>query len=948
MGNSRGFRFTVVIVAYGLILFILPLALSSLQAAPLAYTTSFVYDARGNPTSTTDPLGKVTSRIYDASGNVLSITDANGSTTSFSYDAYSNPTQTKDPLGNIKNTTYDVAGRKLSETDANGNVTSYAYDANDNLLSITDAIGHVQSFTYDANNNKTSMTDRNGHTTYYAYDEDDNLISTTDAFAGLTSYTYDALDRKNATTDALGNVTSSTIDLVGNVTGMKDAEGRISSFTYDANGNRLSASDPLGNATSYVYDALNRLTSTTDPLGNVQGKAYDFLGRAISETDANGHATQYQYDAMGRLSQVTEAGGQVTSYAYDPVGNKTAFTNARGKTTSYAYDAANRLISETDPDGNLKQYGYDGFGNLTGLHKPDGAVINYSYDTLNRMSGIAYPTGLPTTFRYDAAGNRTGMTDTLGTSSWGFDALNRMAAYSDPFGKVVQYAYDAIGNRTEITYPASFSVIYAYDKTGRMLSVTDWLGNTTGYQYDGAGRLISASNPNGSTTGYSYDVSSRLIGLLNSKADLSIISGYSYTLDGVGNQVAEVRNEPILTTLPTASFASTFDNDDRIKNAGSRTFTHDANGNRTAQTGTNGAVFKYDYANRLTSVSGATIYEYNGLGNRLTRAQAVVGTRYVLDIADILPNVIEETDAVGNAISYYVYGLGLVSKITPDGKIYTYHYDSRGSTIAISDSTGKIVNKYTYTPFGEMAGSSESITNPFCYAGKHGIMEEVNGLKFMRARYYDTETGRFLNKDLIQGSWRSPQELNRYTYVKNNPVIWIDATGLFSWSEAWSDTKQLFASVSEQIGKDIVKNTATSVTWAVKQGATSVPEVEGAIQGTLKETMGGRNVMTSLSKGIGGALAGILVEKTLDKIEGQADYVPHTSWLTLIPFGIGTDIREVLFRTHKAGGDLDCSSPVDAQFCREQQLEMQERGSLSTVFPEIPTTGGSAYQYYKK
>jgi RHS repeat-associated protein len=778
MGNIRGLRFTVVIAVCGLVLFILPIAISSVQADPLAYTTSFVYDSCGNPISTTDRLGNITTRTYDASGNVLSITDANGNTTSFSYDAYGNPTQVKDPLGNIKKATYDVAGRKLSETDANGNVTSYAYDANDNLLSITDALGHVQSFTYDANNNKISMTDRNAHTTYYAYDENDNLISTTDALGGLTSYTYDALDRKTAITDALGNVTRNTIDLVGNITGIKDAEGRISSLTYDANGNRTGTTDPLGNTASYIYDALNRLTSTIDPLANVQAKSYDFLGRVISETDANSHATLYQYDPMNRLLQVTEAGGQITSYVYDPVGNKTAFTNARGKTTSYAYDAANRLSSETDPDGNLKQYGYDDVGNLTSLQKPDSAVINYSYDALNRMSGIVYPTGIPTAFTYDAIGNRTGMTDSLGASSCVYDSLNRMIAYTDPFGKLVQHAYDATSNRTELTYPGSLPVIYAFDKTGRMLSVTDWLVNTTQYQYDGAGKLAEALNPNGSTAAYNYDASSRLIGLVTSKADLSVISGYSFTLDGVGNQVAENRNEPLLASLPTTSFTSTFDSDDRIQNAGSQTFTHDANGNRTSQTGTNAATFTYDYANRLTSVSGAILYGYNGLGNRLTRTDGVAETRYVLDVAATLPNVIAETDIGGSAISYYVYGLGLVSKITPDGKTYTYHFDSRGSTIAISDSTEKIVNKYAYTPFGEIAGSSESITNPFCYVGKYGIMEEGNGLKFMRARYYDAETGRFLNKDLVRGEVRKPQTLNRYVYALNNSVRMIDAKGL--------------------------------------------------------------------------------------------------------------------------------------------------------------------------
>ena len=100
----------------------------------------------------------------------------------------------------------------------------------------------------------------------------------------------------------------------------------------------------------------------------------------------------------------------------------------------------------------------------------------------------------------------------------------------------------------------------------------------------------------------------------------------------------------------------------------------------------------------------------------------------------------------------------------------------------MTDGTGQIVNEYSYGPHGERLNMVEGTLNPFGYVGRYGVMEEGNGLKFMRARYYDDTTGRFLNKDLIPGHVRNPQSLNRYAYVKNNPITRIDPLGLDSFT----------------------------------------------------------------------------------------------------------------------------------------------------------------------
>jgi len=216
---------------------------------------------------------------------------------------------------------------------------------------------------------------------------------------------------------------------------------------------------------------------------------------------------------------------------------------------------------------------------------------------------------------------------------------------------------------------------------------------------------------------------------------------------------------------------NTLNNDNRMLTAGSITLGYDNNGNLTTKTvGSDTTNYTWDYNNMLTQVTtggNSYAYRYDGLLNRVARIGNSVETRYVSGLA--------ETDVSGNITAYYVYGLGLISKITPSDQVYYYHYDGIGSTIGMSDSNGNMVNKYAYDEFGKVLNQEEAIPNPFKYVGQFGVMDEENGLFYMRARYYDPEVGRFISKDpigLLGG-------LNMFTYVGNNPVNLIDPEGKF-------------------------------------------------------------------------------------------------------------------------------------------------------------------------
>ncbi|AEG01995.1 RHS repeat-associated core domain-containing protein [Methylomonas methanica] len=107
------------------------------------------------------------------------------------------------------------------------------------------------------------------------------------------------------------------------------------------------------------------------------------------------------------------------------------------------------------------------------------------------------------------------------------------------------------------------------------------------------------------------------------------------------------------------------------------------------------------------------------------------------------------------------------------GQLYVYHFDGTGHTVAITDQSQHTVNTYAYDPYGKLMAQTETIQQPFKYAGQVGIQAEGNNLYYMRARYYDADTGRFISEDPIghQGG------LNLYAYVGGNPIMLVDPSG---------------------------------------------------------------------------------------------------------------------------------------------------------------------------
>ncbi|MFD2670652.1 RHS repeat-associated core domain-containing protein [Marinicrinis sediminis] len=99
--------------------------------------------------------------------------------------------------------------------------------------------------------------------------------------------------------------------------------------------------------------------------------------------------------------------------------------------------------------------------------------------------------------------------------------------------------------------------------------------------------------------------------------------------------------------------------------------------------------------------------------------------------------------------------------------------------------SGEIEYQYDYDIFGNPILTIETYSNAIRYAGE--FYDEETGLYYLRARYYNAYTGRFISEDSYWGEDTNPLSLNLYTYAHNDPIRYIDPSGHASEIPDWLD-----------------------------------------------------------------------------------------------------------------------------------------------------------------
>jgi RHS repeat-associated protein len=581
--------------------------------------------------------------------------------------------------------------------------------------------------------------------------------------------------------------------------------------------------DPAGRVTTFEYDLAGEVSKVTRPDGTSRQFMRDPLGRLTAQIDATGRTTQYVYDAADNLVQTVDPAGAVTQFLHDELHNLVAMTDANGHTRHWEYDAARRILATTLPSGATATMEYGAAGELTKYTNENGQAISYAYDDWGRPRQRTLPGGDVQSFDYTAGGRRAAVTTLLGTTSYAYDARGRLSAVTNADGLTIGYAYDAAGRLTARSVPSGVTA-YAYDALGRMTSVVDQAGLVTQYQYNPAGRLTHTLLPNGAEEAREYDLLDRLTHIEHSSPAEGLVGLFDLSLDAAGHRTQVVENVPgagrtvsyahdlahrltqETTSLPggggsavsygydavgnrtsrTEGGATTlyaYDVDDRLIQAGPRTYGYDAAGNATSIVDPAGAtLLGYNALHQLitlTTPDGTSAsYDYDVEGIRTRRVVDGVLTSYLVDSNAAFPDVLEER--VGGALAAsYTYGISRLARHAGGVADY-YHGDSTRSVRALTDATGAAGTFAEYDVFGRETGAAGDV-GTFRFQGEQRDPE--TGLYYLRARYYDPDTGRFLSRDSLLVEPANPSTYHPYVFANNDPATFSDPSGHYSLGE---------------------------------------------------------------------------------------------------------------------------------------------------------------------
>lgn len=775
-------------------------------------------------TKVSDPLGRSISFNYEtnrATGGyrLCRFTDANGNTTKYIYEDNSKVSTSKLltkiqlPKGNYIENEYD-ANRRLKNTVSGINgipTTQTAVTVNTNYSGSASTSSHMEvtrngsqtssyNYTYNANNVVTRMTGEEGlyvNSTYgnsthpqlptaiksnstdvsnVTYDSKGNITRITVTGDGTltTSMTYDSMNNLTSITDPNNNQTTYSYDARGNLVGVSAPEGVSSSIVVNSKGLPTEITNAMGVKTQFEYNSYGNLTKTTLPALSLSTSAtYDKVSRLKSSTDALNRTTKFEYDDNDNLIRTTDPENRSTDFDYDANDNMKSITNAKGGVTSMSYDNATDWLTSVSFAGSTKEFDYNDDGSLKTFTKPDGTTLRYTYDDLGRVTNDGI-----NSYSYDSKMRLSSVSGNGKTLSFTYDGFNRITR-TDCDGHSNSYTYDNNGNRLSIN-----NTTYSYDGLNRLTSVK-FNGKTITYTYRKDNQLSIVSYPNGMTTTYEYDAVGRMTNKTTKLSNGTVVAGYSYTLDKVGNITKQTNQEPYSNiSLANEDISYSYNSGNRITKAGDISFSFDDNGNTTKR---GSESYSWDKSDRLVR-AGSTSIEYDPLGLIASYGD----TEFTTDPLGI-GNVLSDSKSGAQ----FIYGNGLEARVK-NGNISYYVTDVRGSVIAIVDENGNITHKYQYDDYGNVTQKQEADYNPFQYVGKYGVMYLTDHQYYMRARHYDPTIGRFLSEDPI---WST----NLYPYADNNPIMGIDPQGL----------------KAVEIMKDLAKKAATKGTKTVSSVAGS-------------------------------------------------------------------------------------------------------------------------------
>ena len=534
-----------------------------------------------------------------------------------------------------------------------------------------------------------------------------------------------------------------------------------------------------------------------------------------------------------------------SSWSYDEYGRVLKDTRViDGKTysTDYTFDALSRVRTMTYPDAEVLTYTPHANLLLDSLQS--------SIDNFDLVSDVVYEDiGLPDSYTLGSGAN----TASQSFEYWKIDDASRSPFAAVKRIKLSKDSTDLVNREMQ------------YDAAGNVSRIVDGVNSeTVDYTYDDLDRLLTASVPTGES--FAYDT----IGNMTSKAGTTLDYG---------------------TTAPKHA----------VKSHGSTTYTYDANGSMTAR-GTQ--TIKYDPEQRPIRIQDGTNYylsTYDGDGVRRKRQDSNGTVHYLGGYERKLAAGSSSPEAV---TKYYSASLGAMSRPLAFRRGGTLHWvgsDHLGGTVRVMDSSFTALDGMRYKPYGEDRDTGSSLNTDRKFTGQ--TEDEAAGLYWYASRAYDPAIGRFVSPDSIVPAPGNPQSLNRYSYVYNNPLKYVDPSGHSAewFNEDWEeDFREKHG--REPNGMDIAYRyasmdaTSRGDDWSVENWAGLLNSAKESIGHAIA---GGWTQFVKWSTGaeaVGTSIAyGILNQAD----ESQANAVRHAYWNARGTSVAGGDVTQQYAYAHE-------------------------------------------------